>query len=105
MKDQASRRNAVAAVLLAALGYFVDIYDLILFSIVRVASLRDLGVAPEKLLDDLIATGGTATAAGQLLQGAGAQVAAASFVIALPALGGVQRLRDTGIEVQSLLAF
>lgn len=57
------------------------------------------------LLDDLIATGGTATAAGQLLQGAGARVAAASFVIALPALGGVQRLRDAGIEVQSLLAF
>lgn len=33
-----------AAVIVAALGYFVDIYDLILFSIVRVESLRDLGV-------------------------------------------------------------
>ena len=33
-----------AAVVVAALGYFVDIYDLILFSIVRVASLKDLGV-------------------------------------------------------------
>jgi putative MFS transporter len=36
---------------IAALGYFVDIYDLILFSIVRVASLKDIGVAPENLLD------------------------------------------------------
>jgi predicted MFS family arabinose efflux permease len=44
-------RNAIAAVLLAALGYFVDIYDLILFSIVRVASLKDIGVAPESMLD------------------------------------------------------
>lgn len=51
MNDAASRRNAIAAVLLAALGYFVDIYDLILFSIVRVASLKDLGVASDQLLD------------------------------------------------------
>ena len=45
MSDEASKRNAFAAVLLAALGYFVDIYDLILFSIVRVESLKDIGVA------------------------------------------------------------
>ena len=31
-------------VLVASLGYFVDIYDLLLFSIVRVRSLRDIGV-------------------------------------------------------------
>jgi len=35
-----------AAVIVAALGYFVDIYDLILFSIVRVESLTELGVTP-----------------------------------------------------------
>lgn len=40
----------VLAVVLAALGYFVDIYDLILFSIVRVASLKGLGVADADLL-------------------------------------------------------
>ncbi|MCR4296617.1 MAG: MFS transporter [Elusimicrobia bacterium] len=51
MSASASRRNAIAAVLLAALGYFVDIYDLILFSIVRVASLREIGVAPEAMMD------------------------------------------------------
>lgn len=38
------RPHAALAVLVAALGYFVDIYDLILFGVVRTASLRDLGV-------------------------------------------------------------
>ena len=37
-------------VLIAALGYFVDIYDLVLFGVVRSASLRDLGLAGEELL-------------------------------------------------------
>src|SRR6266851_3417653 len=45
-----SRRRVALVVSVAALGYFVDIYDLILFSIVRVASLRDLGVPPAELL-------------------------------------------------------
>jgi len=43
-------RTIALAILVAALGYFVDIYDLILFSIVRVASLRSLGVPDEQLL-------------------------------------------------------
>ena len=38
------------AVIVGALGYFVDIYDLLLFSIVRLASLRDLGFTGEDLL-------------------------------------------------------
>jgi adenine phosphoribosyltransferase len=57
------------------------------------------------LLDDLVATGGTANAAAQLLTGAGARVLAASFVIDLPDLGGAARLRAAGIEVQALLTF
>ena len=57
------------------------------------------------LIDDLIATGGTATAAAKLLQSAGAQVCAACFVIDLPGLGGAARLRTAGIAVQSLLTF
>lgn len=44
------KRLVVSSVLLAALGYFVDIYDLILFSIVRVKSLMGLGVAQTELL-------------------------------------------------------
>jgi MFS family permease len=39
-------------VVVAALGYFVDIYDLLLFSIVRVSSLRSLGIAEENLLTE-----------------------------------------------------
>ena len=39
-------------VILAALGYFVDIYDLLLFSIVRVQSLKDLGVADSAMLTE-----------------------------------------------------
>ena len=48
MTDTASAkvsRNAIFLVLVASLGYFVDIYDLLVFSIVRIPSLRDLGVA------------------------------------------------------------
>jgi putative MFS transporter len=43
--------GAGIAILVAALGYFVDIYDLILFSIVRVTSLRAIGVGEADLLD------------------------------------------------------
>ncbi len=43
-------RNAALIVIVAALGYFVDIYDLILFSVVRVKSLKDLGVSDEEML-------------------------------------------------------
>jgi len=57
------------------------------------------------LLDDLIATGGTATAAAQLLQSAGAKLVASCFVIDLPGLGGAARLRTAGISVHSLLTF
>src|SRR6476660_6065758 len=45
-----NRRAVALAIIVAALGYFVDIYDLILFSIVRVPSLRGLGVADGDLL-------------------------------------------------------
>ena len=40
-----------ANVIVAALGYFVDIYDLLLFSIVRVASLKSIGIADSQLMD------------------------------------------------------
>lgn len=47
---QAVPRQVWLAVLVAALGYFVDIYDLLLFSIVRVQSLKDLGFADSEVL-------------------------------------------------------
>jgi adenine phosphoribosyltransferase len=57
------------------------------------------------LVDDLIATGGTATAAVNLLRQIGAEVVAAVFVVDLPDLGGAQKLRDLGVEVRTLMAF
>lgn len=44
------RRNINLAILVAALGYFVDVYDLLLFSILRVKSLVDLGVPQAEVL-------------------------------------------------------
>jgi MFS family permease len=44
-------RAAIAALVVSALGYFVDIYDLILFSIIRVKSLRGIGVPDAELLN------------------------------------------------------
>ncbi len=51
--DQAAThpKNVKLIVIVAALGYFVDIYDLILFSVIRVKSLKGLGVADADLLD------------------------------------------------------
>jgi adenine phosphoribosyltransferase len=57
------------------------------------------------LVDDLIATGGTAVAALELLRSIGAHVVAAAFVIDLPDLGGAARLRAMGLPVQTLVAF
>jgi adenine phosphoribosyltransferase len=57
------------------------------------------------LVDDLIATGGTARAAVRLLQKAGAEVVQASFVVDLPELGGADALRGDGIAVSALVAF
>ncbi|MCC6162782.1 MAG: MFS transporter [Acidobacteria bacterium] len=47
---QAGQRAVTLSVVVAALGYFVDIYDLLLFSIVRVPSLRSMGISGDELL-------------------------------------------------------
>lgn len=57
------------------------------------------------LVDDLIATGGTALAACRLIEEAGGTMAGAVFLIDLPDLGGAQRLRDSGLDTQSLISF
>lgn len=57
------------------------------------------------IVDDLIATGGTAEAAIKLLRRAGAQVEGASFVIDLPELGGAERVRAMDVPVTALVAF
>ena len=60
---------------------------------------------PVVIVDDLIATGGTALASAELLRKAGAVVTHALFVIDLPELGGAGRLRAAGIEVSALMDF
>jgi len=57
------------------------------------------------LVDDLIATGGTAEAAVKLLNGMGAELVAAVFVVDLPELGGRQRIEALGVPVRTLVAF
>jgi adenine phosphoribosyltransferase len=57
------------------------------------------------LVDDLIATGGTAMAAIQLLERAGAEIVLCTFVVDLPDLGGADRLRANGKQVTSLVQF
>lgn len=57
------------------------------------------------VVDDLIATGGTAEAACRLLTSLGAEIVAACFVINLPDLGGADKIRNLGIPVHALMEF
>jgi adenine phosphoribosyltransferase len=66
------------------------------------------GVAPGErviLVDDLIATGGTAEGAVKLLRNIGADVLAACFIVDLPDLGGAEKIRKLGVPVRTLMAF
>jgi adenine phosphoribosyltransferase len=57
------------------------------------------------LVDDLIATGGTAEAAVKLLKSIGANVLAACFIVDLPELGGAEKLRKLDVPVRTLVSF
>ncbi len=57
------------------------------------------------LVDDLIATGGTALASIRLIEAVGGDLVGCSFIVDLPDIGGAQRIRDTGHRVHSLCAF
>jgi adenine phosphoribosyltransferase len=57
------------------------------------------------LIDDLIATGGTADAAIDLIRQSGGEVVAAAFVVDLPFLGGSDRLKEKGVKVHTLVEF
>jgi adenine phosphoribosyltransferase len=57
------------------------------------------------LVDDLIATGGTAEGAVNLLRNMGAEVLAACFIVDLPELGGAAKLRALGVPVRTLVSF
>src|SRR4051812_26333631 len=57
------------------------------------------------LVDDLIATGGTAVGAVTLMRNMGAKVLAACFIIDLPDLGGADKLRALDVPVRTLISF
>lgn len=57
------------------------------------------------IVDDLIATGGTAEAAAKLVRRSGGQVLAAAFIVDLPALGGMKRLEAISVPCHALMAF
>jgi adenine phosphoribosyltransferase len=57
------------------------------------------------VVDDLIATGGTAEGAVKLLRQMGADVVAAVFMVDLPDLGGAAKLRALGVTVRTLVSF
>ena len=70
--------------------------------------MHEDAVAPGErviLVDDLIATGGTAEGAIKLLRNMGAEVLAACFIIDLPDLGGADKLRKLDVPVRTLIAF
>ncbi|HVY21550.1 MAG TPA: adenine phosphoribosyltransferase [Bauldia sp.] len=57
------------------------------------------------LIDDLIATGGTAEAAIELIRRSGGEIVAAAFVIDLPDLGGARRIGAKQVDVHTLVSF
>jgi len=70
--------------------------------------MHEDAVAPRErviLVDDLIATGGTAEGAVKLLRQIGAEVLAACFIIDLPELGGAAKLRALDVPVRTLISF
>lgn len=77
------------------------------YGVDRVEIHADALVAGERVLlvDDLIATGGTAEAAARLIEQTGATLVETCFVIDLPDLGGRRRLEAAGRRVFSLVAF
>jgi adenine phosphoribosyltransferase len=57
------------------------------------------------IVDDLIATGGTAEAAVKLVRRSGGQVVGATFIVDLPELGGMKKLAGLGVNCHALVAF
>jgi adenine phosphoribosyltransferase len=57
------------------------------------------------IVDDLIATGGTAEAAVKLVRRSGGDIVGATFIIDLPELGGMRKLEGLGIEGHALMTF
>ena len=73
-----------------------------------IVEVHDDAIAPgEKILlvDDLLATGGTAEAGIKLIERLGGEIIGCAFIIDLPDLGGRRKLEALGMEVHTLCAF
>lgn len=57
------------------------------------------------IIDDLIATGGTAEAAVKLIRRSGGEIVGAAFIVDLPELGGAKRLTALGVTSHAIMAF
>ncbi len=73
----------------------------------RVEVHHDAILEGEKVLlvDDLIATGGTAMASVELIEEIGGDIVACAFIVDLPDLGGAKRIRDKGLALHTLCEF
>ena len=72
---------------------------------IHIDAFKDVKNLKVLLVDDLIATGGTAEAAVKLIQKVGGEVVAAAFIIELTFLEGAERLRKLGIEIDSIVKY
>jgi len=73
-----------------------------------VVEVHDDAIQPgEKILlvDDLLATGGTAEAGIKLVERLGGEIVGCAFIVDLPELGGRKKLEALGMEVHALCAF
>lgn len=73
-----------------------------------VVEIHDDAISPGErvlLVDDLLATGGTAAAGIRLIERLGGVITGCAFIVDLPDLGGHKRLLDMGMEVHTLCAF
>ena len=70
--------------------------------------VHDDAIAPGErilLVDDLLATGGTAEAGIKLVERLGGEIIGCAFIVDLPDLGGRQKLEAMGMDVHALCAF
>jgi len=72
---------------------------------IHIDAFRDYKNPKVLLIDDLIATGGTAEAAVRLIKKVGAEIEAAAFLIELSFLDGRKKLEDLGVKVDSLVKY
>ena len=72
---------------------------------IHIDAFKDIKNPKVLLVDDLIATGGTAKAAINLIKKIGGEIEAAAFLIELTFLNGAEKLKDIGVRIDSLVKY